>query len=232
MNFVGQRDLNIIYHILLEKRTDLSRMIMSYMMDQKNRKPSSLSYGMLLTELFENVEIDLSNEASRKLNHSNTYNEKSLKRMGFIKVKEIWLHKDKHASTSKPDEESNEECIPSDIPNISKNVSTNNVSFNSMLTKDILTKIIKSIVNIVKEEPLRRIVKSTLTESTQIEILRSTIQSAIPTITSTKSEYFEILKNKEYMQKMIAATIILIQGKPLSKIVSPITVRTMISEYL
>ena len=111
LDFVGQRDLNIMYNILAEKPPNLSNMIMYYMMDQKNRKSGSLPYGMLLTELFENVEIDLSNEASQKLNHGDTQNEKSLKRMGFIKVKGIWLHKDKHASTSKPDEEPNEECI-------------------------------------------------------------------------------------------------------------------------
>ena len=65
MDFVGIRDLNIMYHILLEKPTDLSKMIMSYMLDQKNRKSSSLPYGMLLTELFENTKIDLSNEVSQ-----------------------------------------------------------------------------------------------------------------------------------------------------------------------
>ena len=86
MDFVGQWDLNIMYHILLEKPTDLSRMIMSYMMDQKNRKSDSLPYIMLLIELFENAEIDLSIEVSQKLIHSDIYSEKSLKRMGFIKI--------------------------------------------------------------------------------------------------------------------------------------------------
>ena len=75
---------------------------------------------MLLTELFENVEIDLSNKVFQKLIHSDTYNEKSMKRMGFIKVEDIWLHKVIHASTSKPKEEPNEKWIPSDMLDIPK----------------------------------------------------------------------------------------------------------------
>ena len=118
--------------------------------------------------------------------------------MGFIKVKEIWLHKDKHASTSKPNEELNEECIPSDRPDIPKNVSSNNVSFNSMITKDILNKIIKSAVKIVKEETLRRIVNSTLIKLAQIEVLRIIIQSVIPTSISIESETYVVFKNEEH----------------------------------
>ena len=84
-------------------------------------------------------------------------------------------------------------------PTVTTNHNTNKFFFNPILIKDILTKIIKLAINIVKEEPLRRIVKSILIESTQTKVLRSTIQSAIPAITSTKSEYFEIFKNEEYM---------------------------------
>ena len=69
-DFVNQRDLYIMYHILMEKLTNLSGMIMSYMIDKMNRKSSSLSYGMILTVLFKNAEIDLSNKVSQKLIHS------------------------------------------------------------------------------------------------------------------------------------------------------------------
>ena len=64
------------------------------MIDQKNRKSGSLPYGMLLIVLFENAEIDLTNEVSQNLIHSDTYNEKSLRRMGFIKVEGTWLYKE------------------------------------------------------------------------------------------------------------------------------------------
>ena len=184
---------------------------------------------MLLTELFENAEIDLSNDVSQKLIHSDTYNEKNLKRMRFIKVEGIWLHKDIHASTSKSKEESNEKWISSDMPDIPKNILANNVSFNPILTEDILTKIIQSAINIVKEEPLKGIVNSTLTESAQSEVLRNIIQSTLPTIISTKSKNYVVLKNEEYMQNMVATTVSVIQDEPLSKIVDSITTKTMFS---
>ena len=47
---------------MMEKSTNLSRMIMFHMVDQLKRKSDSLPYGMLLTILFENAEIELSNE--------------------------------------------------------------------------------------------------------------------------------------------------------------------------
>ena len=76
----------IMYHILIKKSINLFGMIMSHMVDQMNRKSSSFSYGMLLTVLFENAEIDLINEVSQNIIHSDTYNDKSLRRMRFIKV--------------------------------------------------------------------------------------------------------------------------------------------------
>ena len=72
--------------------------------------------------------------------------------MRFIKSKGIWVHKDIHADTSKLEEESNERWIPSYMLDIPKNVPTNDDSSNPMPTKEILTKIIKSAIKIVKEE--------------------------------------------------------------------------------
>ena len=164
--------------------------------------------------------------------------------MGFIKVEGRFLHKKLQASTSKPtEEEPNAEWIPSDMleipktepayaqidypsPPVTTHHSTNNSSFNPILTHDTLTKIIDSVVNIVKKEPLKVIVNSTLTEMIQSEVFRniilSIIQSAPFATTSTKSGQFELIINEKYMQKMIAATINISQGKPLSKIVSSI----------
>ena len=84
----------IMYHILIKKSINLFGMIMSHMVDQMNRKSGSLPYGMLLTVLFENAKIDLTNEVSQNLIHSNTYNDKILRRMGFIKVEDIWIHRE------------------------------------------------------------------------------------------------------------------------------------------
>ena len=88
LDFVAQQDLYIMYHIMMEKPINLSGMIMSHMVDQLKRKSGSLPYGMLLTILFENTEIEVSNEVSQELLHSVTYNKKSLRRMGYVKVED------------------------------------------------------------------------------------------------------------------------------------------------
>ena len=72
-DFVTQRNMYIMYHILMKKSINLSKMIMSHMVDQMNRKSGSLSYGMLLTVLFENASIDLTNEVSQNLLHIDTF---------------------------------------------------------------------------------------------------------------------------------------------------------------
>ena len=79
LDFVGQWDLCIMYHIIIEKPIDLSRMIISYMMDQLKRKSGCLPYGMLLIELLESAYIEVSNEVSQELLHSDTDNKNSLK---------------------------------------------------------------------------------------------------------------------------------------------------------
>ena len=112
--------------------------------------------------------------------------------MRFIKIEGIWVHKDIHSPTSKPEEELNERWIPSDI-------SANNDSFNPMPTKEILVRVIKSAINIIKEEPLREIINSTLTESAQIKALRNILLPAIPTTTPITSDSYAVFKNEEYM---------------------------------
>ena len=98
---------------MMETPTNLCGMIITHIVDQRNRKSGSLSYGMLLTILFENVGIDLTNEASQNMIHSDTYNDKSLRRMGFIKVDDMWLHKESKSGTSRTTiEEPHEEWMP------------------------------------------------------------------------------------------------------------------------
>ena len=79
---------------MMEKPINLLAMIISHMVDQMNRNLGSLSYGMLLTILFENAEIDLSNKISQKLLHSDTYNKKSWRRMGFVKIEDMWIYRE------------------------------------------------------------------------------------------------------------------------------------------
>ena len=178
----------------MEKPINLSRMIMSHMVDQMKRKSGSLSYGMVLTILFENTEIDLSNEISQKLLHSDTYNKKSLRRMGYIKVEDQWICRESQIGTLNiTKEEPKEEWIPSNIPEIPEkaytsidepitslnaaNITNDNTSIQPILTHDTLVKIIDSVVNIVKDQPLKIIINSTLTEMVQTEVFKDNVLS-------------------------------------------------------
>ena len=88
LDLISQRDMYLMYHIILEKPTNLSEMIMSYMVDHMKRKIGSLPYGMLLTEIFEDAQIEVSNEVFQKLLHSDPYNKNSLKRMDYVKIED------------------------------------------------------------------------------------------------------------------------------------------------
>ena len=174
----------------MEKPINLLGMIMSHMVDQMNRKSGSLSYGMFLTILFENAEIDFTNKFSQRLIHSDTYNKKSLRRMKFVKVENKWIHRESQTRTSNiTKEELKEEWIPSDIPEIPEqaytsidepstslnaaNNTNDNTSIHPILTHDALVKVIESVVNIVKDQPLKAIVNSTLTEMVQTEVFKN-----------------------------------------------------------
>ena len=88
--------------------------------------------------------------------------------MGFLKVEDIWIHRESQAGTSNiTKEESKEDCIPLDIPDIleqayksmvepstslnAANNTINKTSIHPILTHDTLVKIIDSVVNIVKD---------------------------------------------------------------------------------
>ena len=101
--------------------------------------------------------------------------------MRFVKVEDMWICRESQIGTSNiTKEESKEDWIPSNFPKISEqaytsidepstslnatNRTTDNTPIHPILTHDTLVKIIDSIVNIVKEEPLKTIVNSTLTK--------------------------------------------------------------------
>ena len=119
LDFVGQRDLCIMYYIIMEKPTNLSGMIMSHMMDQLKKKLGSLPNEMLLTELFEDAATDGSNEVSQILLHYDTYNKNCLRRMKYVKIKDQWICREsKSGASSFTKEERKETWTHSDAPNI------------------------------------------------------------------------------------------------------------------
>ena len=107
----------------------------------------------------------------------------------------MWIYRESQTSTSNiTKEEPKEEWIPSNIPEIleqtyisidepstSLNIANNindNTSIHPILTHDTLVKIIDSVVNIVKDQPLKKIVNSTLIEMVQSDIIKNNIHSA------------------------------------------------------
>ena len=74
-----------------------SRIDLSLFIDQMYRATMnkvSLSYGMFLTKVFKYFKIDLSNEKTRTPKPiSDEYNEKTLKRMGYVLKNNIWTPK-------------------------------------------------------------------------------------------------------------------------------------------
>ena len=102
--------------------------------------------------------------------------------MRFVKVEDMWICRESQIGTSNiTKEESKEDWIPSNFPKISEqaytsidepstslnatNRTTDNTPIHPILTHDTLVKIIdSSAVNLVKDQPLKKIVNATLTK--------------------------------------------------------------------
>ena len=88
-------------------------------MDQLKRKSGSLPHEMLLSKFFENAGIEVSNEISQIVLHSDTYNKNSLRRMGYVKIVDKWICRKAQSSASDfTKKEPKETWTHSDAPNI------------------------------------------------------------------------------------------------------------------
>ena len=178
-------------------------MIMSHMVDQMKRKTGSLPYGMLLPKIFEDAQIDISNEASQNFIYSDTYNKNSLRRMGSVKVEKQWICRESQVGISKdePREEnpSEEEHTLTDEPSTSFHTTNKMTEGIPTLSHDTLTTIIELVVKIVKEEPLKEIINTTLTEVLQSEIFRDTLITTIQSVHSVNP----ILKHRLIIERKI-----------------------------
>lgn len=85
-DYVFEQDILVMYHISEVIPLNLSGLMIRYMDELGNRKRASLPYDMVLTLLFLEHGINLEGKTSKGLLHTDTYNDRSLHRMGFIKV--------------------------------------------------------------------------------------------------------------------------------------------------
>ena len=89
-----------------------SYIMLSQMKETIRKANTCLPYGMVFTLLFEAAHINLDDEDSRQLHHSDTYSTKSLIRMGYHLSNRQWkkkISRQRADKSSSEDEEETEE---------------------------------------------------------------------------------------------------------------------------
>ena len=111
--FISERDLAIMYHILNTISFDMGSMMISHISASTGKNRFSLPYGMVFTLIFRHYNIPISEkESTIKLCHTDYYSDSTLRRMGFSKKNGSWVKVDKspkqpHAPTTDIPETSN-----------------------------------------------------------------------------------------------------------------------------
>lgn len=92
-DFIIERDVTIMHHIIKEISFNLLALMIKIMQDITSRAKPTLPYGMFLTLVFKEFGVNLDGECSKKLQHFDTYNDRSLGRMGYIMIDGHWIQK-------------------------------------------------------------------------------------------------------------------------------------------
>ena len=104
--FISERDLAIMYHILNTISFDMGSMMINHISASTENNRFSLPYGMVFTLIFRHYNIPISDkESTIKLHHTDYYSDSTLRRMGFSKNNGSWVKigkspKQPHAPTS------------------------------------------------------------------------------------------------------------------------------------
>ena len=78
-DFVTEKDVILMHHIIKELPFNLPTLMIKVMQNAASCIKPALLYGMYLTIIFKEFGISLEGEPLRKLQHFDTYNEKSLR---------------------------------------------------------------------------------------------------------------------------------------------------------
>ena len=92
-DFVIKRDVTIMHHTIHEIPFNLPSTIIKVMQESASPAKPSLPYGTFFTLIFKEFGINFNGEPSRKLQHFDTYDDKLLRRMGYIKADGQWIRK-------------------------------------------------------------------------------------------------------------------------------------------
>lgn len=85
--YVSERDIVIMDSVITDQSLNLHGMMIWYMAKAASKKKATLSYGMILTKVFQSQGVSiLDNEPKKTLRHTDYYNKATLHRMSFIKV--------------------------------------------------------------------------------------------------------------------------------------------------
>ena len=84
--FILERDLTIIYHILEGIPFNMASTMVTYIGEAIDKNRFSLSYGMVFTLLFRELGLSIpTDEPIRELRNTDYYNKATLHRMGYKK---------------------------------------------------------------------------------------------------------------------------------------------------
>ena len=97
--FISERDLAIMYHILNTISFDMGSMMINHISASTGNNRFSLPYGMVFTLIFRHYNIPISDQESTiKLRHTDYYSDSTLRRMGFSKSNGSWVKLEKSSS--------------------------------------------------------------------------------------------------------------------------------------
>ena len=80
------RDICLMHHVVSETPLNLSFLMIDAMKEALNRSKALLPYGMALTMIFRESEVSFEGEVVCRLSYTDTYNNHSLRCMGFVRV--------------------------------------------------------------------------------------------------------------------------------------------------
>ena len=103
---MSERDLVIMHCIVSEVSINLGQMMIIYMTEAASMAKASLPYGMILTTIFKDLGVPISDEEPKRLlRYTDIYNIRSLHCMGYHKRNKNWKRK---SDESRPIEEGEE----------------------------------------------------------------------------------------------------------------------------
>ena len=93
-DFLFERDLIFMHYTIEEILVNLPWLMIGYMYEAATKAHVSLPYGMVLTLIFKEFGIPISDEKPKwLLHHTDHYNLQTLHRMGYKKENDKWVKK-------------------------------------------------------------------------------------------------------------------------------------------